>query len=93
VKCDDKAMPYAKLCLKHILNDTQQLLLRPCGSVQADLPPCQEPVLAIFPHTLCPYHSKVPKVNFPPPEVSGYEVGVDFCLICFGHGSPNDEKP
>ncbi|CAB3383625.1 Hypothetical predicted protein [Cloeon dipterum] len=68
VKCDDKAMPYAKLCLKHILNDSQQLLLRPCGAVQADLPPCQEPVLAIFPNTFCPCHAKVPKHNFPPPE-------------------------
>ncbi|XP_059481891.1 KAT8 regulatory NSL complex subunit 2-like isoform X2 [Neocloeon triangulifer] len=80
VKCDDRAMPYAKLCLKHILNDSQQLLLRPCGAMQADLPPCQEPVLAIFPNTFCPCHSKVPKLSFTAPEVSGFESPEDMEL-------------
>ncbi|KAF4522704.1 hypothetical protein B566_EDAN012721 [Ephemera danica] len=66
VKCDDKALPMAKLCQRHILNDTQQLLFRACGVSKAELPPCKEPVLAVFSDTTCLCHRDFP--NGPLPE-------------------------
>lgn len=59
VKCTEKAMPVAKYCRKHILNDPSQVLYKRCGRVQADIE-CNEPVLSIIRDATCRFHTDFP---------------------------------
>lgn len=59
VKCSLKTLPCAKFCNKHILEDSHQMLFRPCG-VNKGVSTCQEPVLHIFPMENCVYHYNIP---------------------------------
>ncbi|KAJ9579647.1 hypothetical protein L9F63_004726 [Diploptera punctata] len=61
VKCGEKTLPVAKHCLKHILEDSHQVLFRPCGCRRADFI-CREPVPNILEGASCVYHT-----NLPPP--------------------------
>lgn len=61
VKCGERTLPVAKHCLKHILEDSHQVLFRPCGCRRADFV-CREPVPNILEGASCVYHT-----NLPPP--------------------------
>ncbi|PSN32668.1 KAT8 regulatory NSL complex subunit 2 [Blattella germanica] len=61
VKCGERTLPVAKHCLKHILQDSHQVLFRPCGCRRADFI-CREPVPNILEGSSCVYHT-----NLPPP--------------------------
>lgn len=60
VKCIERAMPVAKYCRKHILNDPTQVLYKRCGRVHADID-CNEPVLSIYRDTACRFHADFPQ--------------------------------
>ena len=59
VKCALKTLPCSKYCVKHILQDTHQMLFRACG-VNKGVSSCQEPVLHIFPNENCIFHFNIP---------------------------------
>ncbi|KAK7865618.1 hypothetical protein R5R35_009785 [Gryllus longicercus] len=58
VKCGEKTVPLAKHCMKHILQDTHQVLYRPCGRTKGGFP-CREPVPGVFEDALCVYHEEM----------------------------------
>lgn len=62
VKCGEKAMPVAKHCRKHILNDRNQVLFKRCSHVQDDFE-CNESVLGIFKDAMCKYHTDFPPIR------------------------------
>lgn len=64
VKCLLKTLPCAKYCNKHILEDPNQILFRPC-SVNNGVSTCQEPVLHLFPNENCVFH-----LNLPPAQLT-----------------------
>ena len=64
MKCGDICIPMTKFCQKHIMNDPNQVLFRPCGTVihseeepQNEDGPCETPIPDVFdsssfyPHT------------------------------------------
>ncbi|XP_044740441.1 KAT8 regulatory NSL complex subunit 2 isoform X2 [Chrysoperla carnea] len=64
VKCGSRALPHAKHCLKHILNDPTQVLFRACGVSRGDADmTCHEPVPDVFPDQACVYHTDIPALR------------------------------
>merc|ERR1712203_337154 len=68
-KCGDICIPMTKFCQKHIMNDPNQVLFRPCGTVihseeepQNEDGPCETPIPDVFDSSTCVYH-----VQFQPP--------------------------
>lgn len=59
VKCIERALPVAKFCRKHILNDPSQVLFKRCERTQGDIE-CNESVLNIFKDATCRYHTEFP---------------------------------
>ncbi|XP_021916698.1 KAT8 regulatory NSL complex subunit 2 isoform X2 [Zootermopsis nevadensis] len=72
VKCGERTLPVAKHCLKHILEDTHQVLFRPCGCRRADFV-CREPVPNILEGASCVYHTNLP---LPPPPLPAANLGL-----------------
>lgn len=72
VKCGERTLPVAKHCLKHILEDTHQVLFRPCGCRRADFV-CREPVPSILEGASCVYHTNLPP---PPPPLPAANLGL-----------------
>jgi len=72
VKCGERTLPVAKYCLKHILEDTYQVLFRPCGCQRADFV-CREPVPNILERASCVYHTNLP---LPPPPLPAANLGL-----------------
>jgi len=69
MKCGDICIPMTKFCQKHIMNDPNQVLFRPCGTVihseeepQNEDGPCETPIPDVFDSSTCVYH-----VQFQPP--------------------------
>ncbi|XP_049817779.1 KAT8 regulatory NSL complex subunit 2-like isoform X2 [Aethina tumida] len=62
VKCGEKALPLAKHCRKHILEDQNQVLFRACGKAKADIE-CSTPVEAIFDDATCKLHMDIPPIR------------------------------
>lgn len=60
VKCGERAIPAAKHCRKHILEDKKQVLFRACGVEKADIV-CQEPVPNVFENATCVLHMPCPE--------------------------------
>jgi len=58
-KCGESAVPMAKFCLKHIMDEPSQVLFRPCGAVTNADGPCETPVAGLFPHSTCVYHTPI----------------------------------
>lgn len=69
VKCGERTLPVAKHCLKHILEDSHQVLFRPCGCRRADFV-CREPVPNILEGASCVYHTNLPLPLPPPPAAN-----------------------
>ncbi|XP_045508436.1 KAT8 regulatory NSL complex subunit 2 [Colias croceus] len=60
VRCSVHTLPAAKHCLKHILNDRQQVLFKQCGDLRGGVP-CREPVAKLpLPSNTCRYHTGPP---------------------------------
>ncbi|CAG9573703.1 unnamed protein product [Danaus chrysippus] len=59
VRCSSHVLPAAKHCLKHILNDTQQVLFAPCGDVRGPVS-CREPAARSPLPRACRYHTDAP---------------------------------
>ncbi|XP_069703701.1 KAT8 regulatory NSL complex subunit 2 isoform X2 [Periplaneta americana] len=72
VKCGERTLPVAKHCLKHILEDSHQVLFRPCGCRRADFL-CREPVPNILEGASCVYHTNLP---LPLPPLPAANLGV-----------------
>ena len=64
VKCTNPALPLTKHCLRHVLNDNNQMLFRPCGAAVDDSE-CKEPVVDFSESTRCVYHSLMPPFTLP----------------------------
>lgn len=62
VKCTERAIPVARHCRKHILEDHSQVLFRMCGKTCADIE-CAAPVEALFDDSRCPLHREIPAVR------------------------------
>ncbi|KAK9679791.1 putative DNA-binding domain [Popillia japonica] len=62
VKCGERALPVARHCRKHILEDPNQVLFRQCGKVRADIE-CKTPVEAIFDDLTCRLHMDIPPIR------------------------------
>jgi len=58
-KCGQKALPFTKYCLKHILNDSQQLLYKPCSS-QGNSSGCNIPTIPVRHLGTCINHCSLP---------------------------------
>lgn len=59
-KCGDACIPMAKHCMKHILNDQNQVLFRTCGiTTTADDGPCETPVPDLFESSTCVFHTQL----------------------------------
>ncbi|CAK1548981.1 unnamed protein product [Leptosia nina] len=60
VRCTTHALPASKHCLKHILQDRQQVLFRQCGDPRGGVP-CKEPIPRLpLASNLCRYHTGPP---------------------------------
>ncbi|XP_041988624.1 KAT8 regulatory NSL complex subunit 2 [Aricia agestis] len=60
VRCDTNALPAARYCLKHILNDPHQVLFKMCGDTRG-VARCREVVArGPLPSAACRYHTGVP---------------------------------
>ncbi|XP_018018324.1 KAT8 regulatory NSL complex subunit 2 [Hyalella azteca] len=59
-KCGDPAIPLAKYCVKHILEDPHQQLYRVCGVVEGGSEPCVSPIIPLPHLPTCLYHTPVP---------------------------------
>lgn len=62
VKCGERTLPLARHCRKHILEDHNQVLFRPCGKKKADVE-CKTPVEAIFDDACCTLHMDIPPIK------------------------------
>lgn len=62
VKCGERALPVARHCRKHILEDPNQVLFRACGKMKADVE-CTTPVEAIFDDQTCQLHMDIPQIR------------------------------
>ncbi|KAE8742684.1 hypothetical protein FOCC_FOCC011716 [Frankliniella occidentalis] len=60
VKCGARSLPVSKYCPKHILQDTHQVLFRPCGCKIGSDSECKEPLPDIAEDAFCVYHTVVP---------------------------------
>ncbi|KAF2348629.1 putative DNA-binding domain [Trinorchestia longiramus] len=60
-KCGEPAVPLAKYCVKHILEDPQQQLYRACGVVEGGSEPCSSPIIPLPHLPTCLYHTPVPR--------------------------------
>lgn len=66
MRCGDVCIPMTKFCLKHILNDPNQVLFRKCGVVVAsedeyqatDDGPCETPIPDVLDSSSCVYHTQ-----------------------------------
>jgi len=65
-KCNGHCVPLAKFCLKHIMEETGQVLYRPCGVVTPADGPCETPVANLFQNSTCIYHTKLQPSNLSP---------------------------
>ncbi|CAG9820175.1 unnamed protein product [Phaedon cochleariae] len=59
VKCGERSIPLSKYCQKHILDDPNQVLYRPCGKTTGDVT-CSTPIAAIFDESTCHLHLEIP---------------------------------
>lgn len=59
VKCGERALPAAKHCRKHIIEDKKQVLFRICGIERSNVV-CQEIVPNIFENATCVLHMGMP---------------------------------
>lgn len=55
-KCGQRSLPFSKYCTRHILNDTLQVLFRPCGYEDS----CVNPVLPLPSASSCVLHFPLP---------------------------------
>lgn len=62
VKCGTRALPVTRHCRKHILEDSNQILFRACGKVQADIE-CLTPIEGIFDNAICRLHLDIPEIR------------------------------
>lgn len=60
VKCGARSLPVSKYCPKHILQDTHQVLFRPCGCKIGSDSECKEPLPDISEDAFCVYHTVLP---------------------------------
>ncbi|XP_034243183.1 KAT8 regulatory NSL complex subunit 2 [Thrips palmi] len=67
VKCGARSLPVSKFCPKHILQDTHQVLFRPCGCKIGSDSECKEPLPDIAEDAFCVYHTVLP--SFPKSKV------------------------
>ena len=66
VKCGARSLPVSKYCPKHILQDSHQVLFRPCGCKMGSDSECREPLPDIMEDAFCVYHTllpSMPKIN------------------------------
>nr|CAH0110541.1 unnamed protein product [Daphnia galeata] len=59
IKCTNPAVPLTKHCTRHVLNDSSQMLFRPCGAIFHDNE-CKEPVINFSENTRCVFHTMMP---------------------------------
>ncbi|XP_002739731.1 KAT8 regulatory NSL complex subunit 2-like [Saccoglossus kowalevskii] len=57
IHCNDKAMPYSKYCLQHILHDPYQVLFQMCTDSESG---CNKPVFGLD-KTTCILHTELPE--------------------------------
>ncbi|XP_025831105.1 KAT8 regulatory NSL complex subunit 2 isoform X2 [Agrilus planipennis] len=62
VRCKERALPVARHCRKHILQDSNQVLFRACGKVNGDIA-CSTPIEAIFDGSTCNLHMDIPPLR------------------------------
>uniref|UniRef100_A0A2P2HZP1 KAT8 regulatory NSL complex subunit 2 n=1 Tax=Hirondellea gigas TaxID=1518452 RepID=A0A2P2HZP1_9CRUS len=60
-KCGERAVPMARHCVKHILEDPQQMLYRACGSDVGGGDPCHIPIIPLPHKDTCIYHTPLPQ--------------------------------
>eukprot|EP00094_Tigriopus_californicus_P009695 TCALIF_09346-PA protein Name:"Similar to Kansl2 KAT8 regulatory NSL complex subunit 2 (Rattus norvegicus)" AED:0.05 eAED:0.06 QI:182/0.66/0.5/1/0.66/0.5/4/0/466 len=57
-KCGEICIPMSKYCIKHVLQDSTQVLFRECGvTTQADDGPCETPIPHVVESSTCVYHT------------------------------------
>lgn len=66
-KCGEQAVPMARHCVKHILEDPHQVLYRACGVQVGGSEPCHTPLIPLPHQSTCVYHTPLPPHPTPLP--------------------------
>ena len=77
VKCGARSLPVSKYCPKHILQDSHQVLFRPCGCKMGSDSECREPLPDIMEDAFCVYHTVLPPMPMVKVEKSEPEPEID----------------
>lgn len=56
-KCGETCVPLTKYCMKHVMEDSNQVLFRPCGYTTEADGPCEIPIVDTFEGNTCVYHT------------------------------------
>jgi hypothetical protein len=77
--CYNRAMPYSKVCHRHILEDKHQVLYKRCAFAETGQPACEVPIYRSAEPPYCETHVKLadfirnPRLSRPPPEPSQHK--------------------
>ncbi|XP_049817859.1 MATH and LRR domain-containing protein PFE0570w-like isoform X2 [Aethina tumida] len=64
MKCPNESLPLTKHCRKHIMENKNQVLFKPCGIGKSDIE-CNTPVEKIYDNCTCKLHTDIPPCNIP----------------------------
>lgn len=94
--CYNRALPYSKLCPRHILKDTHQVLYKTCA-YSDKTSSCENPIVFCEEPPYCATHLNLadfrrnPRLSRPPPELPGPGLaGLAYNNDSFSSGAPLD---